>query len=268
MFVLVLALALEAFGASDSLNAFEKSYGRDNTFCTFKGKRVELLIRGGNKFTENKDNYGELVFYRLKEDKPVQMKVSASQADTFRFFEGSNFICSKARGYMIDDSTIAVLLLKENKPFQDRLVVQLMDSATMKPKDFIETEYAVDRAIFRKNGFAIRASEENLNRDIGNVSIDGKPYVYNEKEFPKWYSYSVKGFESAPELTYDKFPWKSYFKDIQEFYQVTGYDKTSGKFANDKIFYAVNFGVRKKCLLFLDKKRPLTNSESWRCQAM
>lgn len=261
-------MAFQAFGASDSLNAYEKSYARDNTFCTFKGKRVEILIRGGNKFTENKDTYGELVFYKQKEDKPVQMKVSLSQADTFRFFEGSNFICSKAHGYLIDDSTIAVLLLKENKPFQDRLVIQLFDSNTMKPKDFIETEYAVDRAVFKKNGFAIRANEENLNREIGKVMIDGQPYIFNEKEFPKWFTYSVKGFESAAELTYEKFPWRKSFKDIQDFYQVTGYEQKSGKFLNDKVYLAVNFQVRKRCLLFIDKKRPLTNTENWRCQTM
>lgn len=269
MIALVFAMALSAFGATDSLNAFEKSYPRDNSFCSYKGKRIEIMIRGGAKFTEVKDNgYGELVFYRKKEDKPIQMQLSTFHADTFRFFLGSSPLCSKSHGYVIDNDTLAILLLKENRPFLDKLVVQFFDSKTMKPKGHLETDYPVDRAVFRKGGFAVRASEENLNREIGKVMIEGQPFIFNEKDFPKWYSYSAKGFETSPKLTFDKFPWRESFKDIQEFYKITGYDQASGKFTKDKVFLAVNFSARKRCLLFIDKKRPLTNSESWRCQAM
>jgi hypothetical protein len=269
MIVLLLALALQAQAATDSANAFEKSYGRDNTFCTHKGKRVEFLIRGGSKFTETHDSgYGELVFFRREDKKPVLMDIASSHADTFRFFLGASPICSKSHGYILDDKTIAVLLLKENKPFLDKLVIQLVDSTTLKPKSFLVTDYAVDKAIIRKNGFAIRSMPENLNREIGKVKIEGQPYVFNEKEFPKWHTYSIKGFENAPEMTFDKFPWRKYFKDIQDFNQTTGWDQASGKFTKDIVFFAVNFNVRKRCILFIDKKRPLTESEQWRCQAM
>ena len=54
MISILFFLTLSAFAASDSKDAFDKSFPRDNTFCSYKGSRVELLIRGENKFTEPK----------------------------------------------------------------------------------------------------------------------------------------------------------------------------------------------------------------------
>ncbi len=52
---MLLLLNLTSFASTDTKDAFDKSFPRDNTFCSYNDKRVEILIRGENKFTEPKE---------------------------------------------------------------------------------------------------------------------------------------------------------------------------------------------------------------------
>src|SRR5690606_31910036 len=97
--------------------------------------------------------------------------------------------------------------------------------------DVIETNYPADRAIKTENGFAVRVVEENYNPDMGTVSIEGDKYIYQEKPFPQWVNYSTKGgFEILTGVTFDRFTWKSAFKNEKDFLELTGWDKTTKSF--------------------------------------
>lgn len=269
MMTFFLLLGLSAFAATESMNAFDKSYPKDNTFCTHKNKRVEFIIRGSSKFTESSDKgYGELLFYRIPNQRAELLPVGQQRSDTFRFFHGVSPSCSKSHAYMIDAKTLAVLLLKENKPYKDKLFMQLFNLETMTPGAFVETDYAVDKASAEANSFAVRTFSEIFERDAGRVTIAGYTYIYHEKEFPKWMIYNSGSFGYSGELTYKKFPWKKSFRDLADFYEVTGWSPGEKKFNKVFIYLAVNYQIRKRCLLFIDKKQPLSGTEAWRCQTI
>lgn len=258
-----------AFGASDSTNAFEKTYARDNTFCNYKNMRVEFLIRGSNKFTEPKEaGYGEFIFFRKPGKKPKLLELNEFRSDTVKFFLGSSPHCSKTHGYHIESDTIAVLFLKENRPFKDKLIIQLFDFKTLLPKQHIETNYPTDRAQKIDNGFTFRTLGENTNLDIGKIQFENETYIFQEKDFPIWVNYTIKGFEVSPDQTFLKFPWKKAFKDKEDFFTASGWKAAEQKFSNKFIFVAVNHKLKRTCLLFLETKAKITGAESWRCQAM
>jgi hypothetical protein len=269
MFIFFLFLSLWAGASPDSKLTFDKSYPRDNTFCHFKNKRVELLIRGSQKFTEpNERGYGEFIFLRnLPVRIPMLMKLNTSRADTFKLFLGTSPQCSKSHGYMIGNDLIAVLLQKENRPFKDKLVIQLFDANSMTPKESIETNFPTDRATFMPDGFAFRVLAENHNPEMGRVMIAGEKFIYQEKTFPEWISYSLKGFEIKDNLTFDKFPWRNAFKDQRDFNEVTGWNEKDKKFTKKIVYLAVNHKLKKECLLFIAAKQKIHGSEAWRCQA-
>jgi hypothetical protein len=265
MHLIFLLLSLGVFAATDSKNAFDKSYPRDNTFCSINGKRIEFLIRGGSKFTEPRERgYGELIFYRLPSKKPRLLR-SHPSGDTYRLFSGKNSLCSKSFAYELDKSTYAVLLLKENHPYKDKLVIQLIDTATLLPKDFIETDYPTDKAKAYKNGFSFRKLSETNNQDFGKVNIAGENFIFQERVFPLWISYSKAGFKVTEDLTFEEFPWKVHFKDQKDFLEATKWNESDKAFENKILYLAVNHKLKKECLLISNAKQKLVGNEAWRC---
>lgn len=260
---------MSAFAASDSTNAFEKSYPRDNTFCALNQKRVEFIIHGGNKYTEPKERgYGEFLFYRNPEKRPKLLNMNRSGSDTFSFFKGQSSACSKSYGFKLDETTLAVLFKRENRPFKDLLTIQQFDFKTLAPKEVIETNYPVEKIEAMPDGFRFKVIPENHSREFGKVSIEGQDYIYREDEFPIWMGYTLKGFETQSDVTFNKFPWKKHFRDQDDFLTASGWNPELKKFSKTIIYVAVNHKVKKKCLLLLENKQRPSGNESWRCQTM
>lgn len=269
MFIFVVLMTLSAFAATEAQFAFDKSFPRDNTFCHVKDQRIELLIRGSNKFTEPKERgYGEYIFLRnLPSKVPKLLSLNHSRGDTLKLFLGTSPQCSKSHGYLLDSKTLAILLQKENRPFNDKLVIQFFDITTMTPGEALETNYPTDRAAKTADGFAFRVMAESLNLDMGRVNIEGKQFIFQEKVFPIWMSYSKKGFEVQDDMTFDKFPWKEFFKDQEDFNSLTAWNNTDKKYGKKIVYVAVNHELHKKCILLIEAKQKLAGTESWKCQA-
>ncbi|WPU66450.1 hypothetical protein [Peredibacter starrii] len=259
--------AVSALAATEALNTFEKTYPRDNTFIYHKGKRLELMLRGYSKFTEPSERgFGEYFFYRLK-DKPKLFTLNELRSDSFKFFSGTGTLCTKTLCYQIDQNNIAVLLLKENRPFKEKLTIQFLDSS-LNPTSFVETEYVTDKAVSRVDGFAIRTWTESLEKDMGQVKIENEDYIYQEREFPKWVGYSTRGFEVLPQDTFVNFPWKRFFKDEADFLTAAGWNATDKKFTKSLLLVGVNHKAQKRCIFLTDVKQKFTGSEGWRCQTI
>ena len=264
-FIFSLLLSFGALASTTSKDAFDKSYPRDNTFCSLDGKRIEFLIRGGNKFTEPKEKgYGEIIFFRRPSKKPRLLR-SHSSGDTYRLFPGKNSLCSKSYAYKIDNSTFAVLFLKENHPFKDKLIIQLVDAKTLLPKDFIETDYPTDMAKVHRDGFSFRHVAETNSQDFGRVSIEGESFIFHEKVFPLWFLYTKQGFSLTEKLTYEEFPWKNHFKDQKDFLENAKWNASAKDFANKTIYLAVNHKLKKECVFLAPAKQKLAGNEAWRC---
>lgn len=268
MYTLLLLLSFPLFAATESTDAFEKTYPRDNTFCNIKGQRIEIMLRGAHKFTEPREaGYGELLFYKRSGIKPKLLDLSRTGGETYHFFLGTSPLCSKSHGYIIDQNKAAILLLKDNKPFHDHLVIQFFDQATFAPKEHIDTNYPADKVFKSADGFVFRSIEEKLDREMGKVAIEGQSYIYQEKNFPLWINYSNRGFEVDTQVTFEKFPYKELFKSKEEFLEATGWNPEKKSFTKNIILEAVNHSLRKKCALFLDAKLKPVGSEAWKCQA-
>lgn len=264
---MILFIAFNIFAASESTNTFEKTYPRDNTFCSYKKSRIEISIRGSNKFTEPKEKgYGEFIFLRKTGFKPSLLPLNESRSDTFRFFTGKSSVCSKSHGYLLNESTMAILFLKENQPFKDKLAFQIFDHKTLTAIKHVETDYPTDKAKKIDHGFAFRTLPEILNPDMGKVQIGPDTFIFQEKSFPLWINYTEKGFEVSADETYSQFPYKKLFKSKEDFMTSLGWDESEMKFKKSIIYYAINHKLKKECFLFVEAKTKFTGSESWICQ--
>lgn len=269
MNLFIILLTLPLYAKINSKLLLEKSFPRDNTYCSVNGKKIELLIRGEAKFTELKDNgYGELIFYKSHKKKPKLLINDHFRSETYKLFHGNNVICSKSHAFYLDENTLTLLLLKEDRPFKDKLALQLFDKETLTPKAFIQTEFTADKAKKIENGFAFRTYKEAYKRDAGKIEIKEETYIYHQKEFPTWMNYTSKGVKISFDLTYESFPWKNYFKDPEDFKVSTGWNPIENKFTHEVIYFAINHSSQKSCLLILEKIQKLEGKEAWRCQTI
>lgn len=244
----------------------EKTFTRDNSFCQIGGKRIEIQIRSDSSRTENKkDRYGEYIFY-YPLTRAELLTINQDKLNNYRFFEGANTLCSKSRGYLIDKDRMAVLFLKENRPFMDKLSFQIFDIKTFQPINVIDTEYSVDSAELIPGGFLFRTYAERTDHDMGNVEINSSQFFFQDRDFSIWMKYTAAtGFEINPAVSFQKFPWNKHFKNEKEFLAASGWNAKEKKFMNTILYVAINHKEKKECILLSSSKIKVSGTEGWHC---
>ncbi len=264
MFIFLLAFLSSLTMAEEFI--VEKTYPRGNTHCTVQKKRVEFELRGSSRYTDAKERgFGEYAFYVIDE-KHHLLPLNKDRMDSYKFFQGEGSLCSKSYGYQINESTLAILFLKENVPFPAKLTLQLFNTAKIEPGEVLETNYLTDKIISFNKGFAFPSLAEKLDVENGKITIEKTQYLYQNRNITPWVSYSNNGFETQPSLTYSKSEWKRFFKDEKEFLDAFEWNKEEKQFKKTLLYTAFNHGVKKKCILPVNQRQQLTGLENWICR--
>lgn len=265
--IIFLLFSLTLVAAPQSVDSYEKTFPRDNTFCQLAKSRVEFSLRGFSRFTEASERgYGEVLFLEKGKEKKL-IDISEGNSGTYRFFRGKSRACSKYQGYDLDDSTFALLLLKSNHPHKDKLVIQLIDRKAEAPLKTIHTQYLTDRSLPAPDGFFFRTHNERLDIDMGTITRDEHKFTYQDRDFQEWYHFGKKGFSISPSRTYLEFSFKDYFTDEADFLKAAGWSETEKKFTHKVLYLAVNHALRKECVLLVSERQKLSgNEEGWRCR--
>ncbi len=267
-FLLLLFTHLALAESPDVRNLTETTFYRDNTHCRLKNKRVEIQVRAHSSLTETKEqNYGEFIFYYPEEDKPEVLPLGADKMHTYRLFKGENSACSKSLGYFVGKDQLAVLFLKENSPFPDKLTIQYFDVNTSRPIKILETEYSVDKTEMIPEGFAFRVLEDRQGLEMGKVTISSHLFTYQDRDFDVWMTHTPKGIQYSGTLSYQKSAWKNFFKDENDFLIATGWDAKEKKFSKVHLYLAVNHQLKNQCIyLAKEKTKFKDNGPGWRCR--
>jgi hypothetical protein len=264
--LLFLILQFNAFGRAKKV--IDRTFPRDKDVCYIGHQRLELLLRGNSKFTEPKDSALGSYVMMVAKDKSRSLPLSKPNIDSYRFFKSESKICKKTAAYVLDQNTVAILFGKENAPFINKLSFQLFETKTLKPTTFVDTDFQSDLTIPKKDGFAFIVHSERLDMDMGKVSIQGSEYTYQDRSFPLWMSYTLKGFETDPDMTFERFPWKYFFSNKNDFFEASDWSAEKKTFSKSTIYLATNHGLKKECLLLTTGRLKLQGSESWRCYEM
>ena len=265
MFKVLLSLLILISGSVQANRLIEQTFPRDNAVCYVNKKRLEMSIRGDHRTTDpNEMGMGEHVLYSLG-TKFDPLPLSQPETETYRLFKGKDPVCTRGQGFHLSNGTFAVLFLKENGPYKEKLVIQLFDAKSLLPKEYLDTEFLTDEAKKQKDGFAFLNHPERTDLDMGRVQIEGETFTYQDRIFSTWMSYSSKGFELLPSETYKALDVQNFYKTEAEFFTATGWDPQLKKFSNTTIYFAVNHALKKECILFTNARRKLTENEIWRC---
>lgn len=264
---LILFLVAQSFAAFNSKDLFEKSFPKDNTFCRLGKENVEFSVRGFSKNTEPRDRgYGELLFMEYGKEKK-SLNIGQGNSGLYRFFRGSAKYCSKYPSYLIDEKTLALLMLKANRPYGDKLIVQLIDTKSLAPLNTIHTDYLADKALPAPKGFYFRTHTDRVDMDMGSLLWNEKKITYQDRDFQEWFYFDGKEFFLNERVTYNESPYKTYFTSEEDFLKTFGWNTKDKKFLNKIIYVAVNHTIGKECILIRDSKmKPSGSEEGWRCR--
>ena len=256
-----------AFAESPDVRSLsEKTFTRDNTFCMIGGDRRELQLRSHSQRSEmGEKKYGDHAFYYLQE-KPTLLPLNVDKLNSYRFFPGVSKVCSKTIGYQLDEKSIAVLFLKENRPFMDKLSLQLFNARTAMPELAVDSGFTSDKTEPVPGGFLFRTYADRQGLEMGSVKIQDSDYFFQDRDFPIWKKYTRQGFEVVPSVSFEKFQWKTHFKDQTDFLTVAGWNEAEKKFTSTVLYLAVNHQLKKQCILLTLTKTKLTGQEQWRCR--
>jgi hypothetical protein len=248
----------------------ESTYGRDNTFCQVGDKRIQIEIRSAASQTESVEKkYGESLFYYREDDQksePKLLPLNQEKLNTYRLFEGESPLCSKSQGFAIGPDKVAVLFLKENRPFKDKLALQLFQTKTGGPINAVDTEYMVDKALSTTDGFLFRTHVDRLGLESGKTKIQDINYTYQDRDFSYWMKYSTTGFAVMPSESFQQFQWKDSFQSEAKFLEFSGWNEKEKMFKNSVLYVAVNYKLKKECILLVPEKIKISGLEAgWRC---
>jgi hypothetical protein len=266
MYIFLFLTSLAFATGWDIRSVRESTYSRDNTYCQIGLQRIEFQIRSDASHTDSNDKkYGTYLFFYPNE-LPKLLPLNKDKMHSFRFFHGNSSLCSKSLGYSIGKDKIAVLFLKENRPDMDKLSFQIMNATTFEPENIIDTEYMSDLTEIASGGFVFRTHDQRNGLEMGKTKIKDLEYLFQDRDFPYWVKYSEKGFKISALTSFQKFPWKGYFKDVKDFFAYSGWDRKEKKFKNATLYVAVNHALKKECILLSPAKIKITEAETgWRC---
>lgn len=266
MYIFLLLFTLVSAQARTVRSVRETTYTRDNTYCQLGKKKIEIQIRSETFLTEPAEkNYGEFIFI-YPEQTGKLLPINKDKLSNYRLFRGQNSLCSKSYGYALDNDKVAVLFLKENRPFKDKLSFQVINNKTLKGEEVVDTEYTADITKVSLNGFLFRTHEPRNALVMGKIKINGVEHTFQDRDFSYWVKYSLSGFEVSGPESFQNFEWKHYFKDEKDFYEISGWDEQVKKFKNAILYVAVNHKLKKKCILLSATKIKVSGDEAgWRC---
>lgn len=266
LYLYMLLLSLPVLADKDSSNLHEKTFARDNTFCHIDGKRLEILVRGSNRYTEVGEKlYGEVALSRTDSGEITSLPINDEQLGLIKFLPGKKSLCSKTQGYKIGPDSFGVVFSQENKPFASKLVIQLFDRKTLKPTKAVTTNYLVDTARPCDNGFKFQTSEEKADIEMGTIEIHGQKYTYQDRGFTYWVSYTDKGFKVLPKDSYESSPFIKAFKDQDDYLKKMYWSEKEEKFEHPMVYIAVNHQIKRGCIFISQTKIKPTGKEDWTC---
>lgn len=259
LFLLLFFSMSPAFSGDFETRALiDKSYARDNSYCTIGKVKVELEIRGLDQYTSPRDaGYGEHIFI-VKNGKRTLLPLNKNLIGRYRLLKGKQNNCTKSLMIQFNSRTI-FFFLKDSRPLLDTLSAVVYSADTNKA-EVVETNFGVHKAMVEKNQLKFSSAPSIDPLGGGTVKIFNKEFIYVKKRLIPWYLYDGKSFVVDPETTFNDFEFKAFFKDFSDFANSFVWDKSEKHFKIQEFRHAVRHSTKERCLSIG------STSTNWKCK--
>lgn len=203
----------------------EKTYVRDRSECSYGNSKFNLEIRSPDLYAlSSESEYGNSI--SIKQDgvsRPIIM--NESDIGRYRILSIYNKICSKVMAFPVNQSEVAFLLLKDNRPFKDQLTILYYNVKT-KLTEVVSTKVSVKEAFLKEGKVFLRHSKDQAEQKFGTLVMDNEKFNFVEKHFEPWMSFDGKHFKTDPMMSYENFEYK-HLLDKKVFSEVAQLNKAT-----------------------------------------
>lgn len=267
----VFLFTILAYGMS-----LEKSVPFQETICQLGTAKASFLLRFDKKIDPAENDYSgaPMVFLRSNKTHIIEPLTKPYPGD-FSFIPAQEkSTCNDTQGFELNNSTMAILYSKDNRPFQDLHQVVVWDTKADKILDKRELG-AVVKYFKIKDGFAFSKLIPRSDVDqIQMTSPSGRKMNATDKDLNALQAVTLNGdrlkIEFDPKLSYEQSPWKKFFKNQNDYLQSTGWDSKKKTFKNVVVYEATYFNrkesdISESCIALTDKRGGEINRSGWKC---
>lgn len=247
------------------------------TACRISGNKAELMLRFDKKQPAELREFSgaPILFLQTKKNTHLIEDLTAPHPGDFSFVpitEKSG--CDGTQAFSLSKNTLAILYSQDNRPFQAIYKVVFWDAKKDKIL-FRQSLGPVSQYMKVKNGFAFSTIVERSDADsIEMTTSAGLKMNASDKDLEalqvlKFDGKDVK-IEFDPDLSFEKSPWKKFFKSKDDYLLTIGWSEAEKKIKNQVVYYASNFNrsksnIEEMCAAFTDKRGGVIAANSWRC---
>lgn len=240
--VLIFMLILSFFAKA------EKTYRHDHDVCKVHGETIDIDLHAFEQYSDSEDDeYGEIVFLKHKSS-TIRVDLRTNDIGRFRMMKLFNEHCPKVLTITLPDNEIAFFFQKDNRPFQDQVVVLFYNTKT-RAHEVMVSEISGKNYFLKNNRLYLKATKDDSEASTGSVIINKQKFSFIERKLDPWISFDGRHTKLEPDLTWERFEYngfirKAEFKALKHLFQA-------------KYRIAFNPFSRKKCLSI--------NDGEWRC---
>lgn len=195
----------------------------------------------------------------------------------FGFIQGGdNSICTGTAAYILNETTVAILIGHSDIPFPDRLMMIVYDTkadrilktekdlGTFSKIDVHPEGFIFSRMIPRSNASTKKMKSPLTEREMLAVDKDLGAYQLVRMQKQKL----TREFD--PAISWDKTDWRKFFKDDKDFLEATGWDKKKRTFKNIVVYEASHYSRKESdteeiCIQLVEKRDSKLDAKKWRC---
>lgn len=194
----------------------EKTYVKDSAECLVDGEKFFLTVRSKNLITTSDDDrHGEIL--ELKHRKKIH-KIDSSELlyARYRFLWSENNYCSNTLTLKFAPDKLVLLLLRDNRPFADTLMLLYVNTKTWKTY-LIPTKITTSVAYISGDKAYLKLTSGVLPQKYEKVLIKGSEYIASERTLDTWLQFDGKDFSLDRDETYKNFEYKDLLskKDLE-----------------------------------------------------
>ena len=257
-FIFVLILNLQNLWAQDSTSLYESSYSRNNSYCKWKDHKIEIKLKGPEKYIEYHDReYGQFVFLLRTDSKTPPIHVKDFFPSRYRFLSGNGGHCSKSLS-IVRNNKLFFFLLKDNRPLRDELVFLIFNPEMNQVSAQMTKERVVDASVVN-NQLRFASSQATGNESTGTVKIGQKEFTYKEEALSLWKLFDGADTRIDERMTYEKSTnLKKNFR-YDDFLKKFKWDKSARTFRITTYYAATSFKTKEMCI-------SVGSRQDWSCQ--
>ena len=276
MFYFLISSVVFTFTVHVHAMSLEKSIAFKETSCQVGTAKASLLLRFHKKMNPEENDFSGAPMLFLKSKKTFTIEPLAKPyPNDFSFVpvkESSS--CTDTQGFELNENSIAILYTLDNRPFQDLHQVVVWDAKLEKILEKRELGAVVE--YFKiKNGFAFsKMIPRSDGEEIAMVSSSGRKMTATDKDLNAFQTVTLNGnklkVEFDPSLSYERSPWKKFFKNQNEFLKAAGWNSKKKTFQNIIVYEATSLNQQEgneseSCIAFADKRGGKFAPSAWKC---